>query len=725
MTRSLKRRNLIQTVKKANKGKKKYTKHVLKTTLYKRKVLKKRKTRRRKYKQATACRTSQHCRGGDFNLKNIFNNLFGELRKESSLIQFLSKYNTDIKDILTELDYTEKQTSTTSFLDKIFHSNNTLFVNDFIKIYFNTKLRIGQLIDKKIDIKRYLSMNCFQKQSFDVEIWKTFGFNVSELKKKEFTYEELKEHFLIGDLIVCFKDEILIEREQAYKTSSTEEVRIQSKPDEEPTWVIYEDGILLLISSTEGEPSICKHLPSQMKSCTTLSNTVTKITWKSGDSETILNHTSLEYTNAGFRFNTLTDYIMFFYSEETSEVHPVLAGTYTTPWNISTLITRSNHKKALLMNTPRITDMISQLMQHQYVKDTERQDTIKEWINEQKKAEETDTALICAWTRLSDLIDKLDFIQYNSIETNILKLLTKIYRSKETGKEYFIYFHKRNSTKPLKSDAYFLLKMLLNREIRNNFHIVCSDNIKLLDDTCKLIIIDDACYSGTQIVEEIEEIQEINNLVSCHVVLGAHTVQGIQNITDRCARYDVDISSSNVVISVYTDLNSSIEDSDRTVLAKAKEWINQPNEQTLNEFYQNIDSQKAKLFQTFMKEHYLLEWSASEHKDSDDIETTEEFSPSKLAELLQKQYPSSTKPNFINEVYTILPKKFDRGLLATYSLQTPNYKIVDEVSSFTALFAYLVKGIQPPDYKQIKYGALQKYCGGSSLDIIINQIFNQ
>ena len=47
-------------------------------------------------------------------------------------------------------------------------------------------------------------MAWFQKQLFDVEIWKTFGFNVSELNGKGFTYEELKEHFLIGDLIVCF-----------------------------------------------------------------------------------------------------------------------------------------------------------------------------------------------------------------------------------------------------------------------------------------------------------------------------------------------------------------------------------------------------------------------------------------------------------------------------------------------------------------------------------------
>ena len=37
------------------------------------------------------------------------------------------------------------------------------------------------------------------------------------------------------------------------------------------------------------------------------------------------------------------------------------------------------------MNTPRITDMIHQLMLHQYVKDTERQQKITEWINEQKK----------------------------------------------------------------------------------------------------------------------------------------------------------------------------------------------------------------------------------------------------------------------------------------------------------------------------------------------------
>lgn len=171
------------------------------------------------------------------------------------------------------------------------------------------------------------------------------------------------------------------------------------------------------------------------------------------------------------------------------------------------------------------------------------------------KKKETDTDLIGAWTRLSDLIDKLDFIEYKSIETNFfLNLLKAIHTGKETGKEYFIYFHKHNSTKPLKSDAYFLLKMLLNSDIRSNFHIVCSDNIKLLDDTCKLIIIDDACYSGTQIVEKIDEIREINNLVSFHVVLGAHTVQGIQNIKKRCARYDVDISSNEQsVISVYTD----------------------------------------------------------------------------------------------------------------------------------------------------------------------------
>lgn len=237
-----------------------------------------------------------------------------------------------------------------------------------------------------------------------------------------------------------------------------------------------------------------------------------------------------------------------------------------------------------------------------------------------------------------------------------MNLLKKIHAGKETGKEYFIYFHKRNSMKPLKSDAYFLLKMILDPCIGSNFHIVCSDNIKLLDNTCELIIIDDACYSGQQIVDEIEEIRKINDLgLSLHVVLGAHTVNGIQNITRTC-RY-INISSNDQsVISVYSDLNSNIRKTDRIVHTKAKEWINQHNQH--------------------------------------------------------------------NEVYTILPKNRDPVLQDTYSLMTPDYKIVDEVSSFTALFAYLVKGIKPPDYKQIKYGALQKYCGGSSLDIIINKIFN-
>ena len=75
MARPLKSRNLIQTFKKASKRKKKYANRNLKTTLYKRRVLKKRKTRKCKYKQLTACRASHHCRGG------VVNNLEKNIRR--------------------------------------------------------------------------------------------------------------------------------------------------------------------------------------------------------------------------------------------------------------------------------------------------------------------------------------------------------------------------------------------------------------------------------------------------------------------------------------------------------------------------------------------------------------------------------------------------------------------------------------------------------------------